>query len=117
MMGHIEHHPNDETILSYAAGSLPAAMALVVGCHLQYCSACRERVAQADAVGGSLMSQLQEKPLSDGRRESMMALLDANPGGGDGVVGVRWADLDELAALGADDSILRPARRLLGGPP
>ena len=62
MMGHIEHHPNDETILSYAAGSLPAAMALVVGCHLQYCSACRERVAQADAVGGSLMSQLQEKP-------------------------------------------------------
>ncbi|WP_372878905.1 ChrR family anti-sigma-E factor [Spongiibacter marinus] len=83
MMGHIEHHPNDETILSYAAGSLPAAMALVVGCHLQYCSACRERVAQADAVGGSLMSQLQEKPLSDGRRESMMALLDANPGGGE----------------------------------
>ena len=37
------------------------------------------------------------------------------PRPGDGVSAVRWADLDDLARLGADSSLLRPARRALAG--
>lgn len=76
-MGHIEHHPNDETIYSYAAGALPAAMALVVGCHLQYCSVCRSKAADGEALGGQLMAELEAKPLSSGIREAMLGLLDS----------------------------------------
>jgi 8-oxo-dGTP pyrophosphatase MutT (NUDIX family) len=38
-------------------------------------------------------------------------------GAGDGVDAVRWAGLADLPRLGVDESILRPARRLFGGPP
>ena len=78
-MSRIEHHPSEETVYSYAAGALPAALALVVGCHLQYCPQCRALAAQGEALGGDLLASLDEKPLSQGRRESMMALLDASP--------------------------------------
>lgn len=75
-MSKIVHHPNDETLYSYAAGSLPAAMALVVGCHLQGCQRCKQELARAESVGGELMASLEAKPLSPKRRESMLAMLD-----------------------------------------
>ena len=78
-MSCIEHHPSEETVYSYAAGALPAALALVVGCHLQYCPQCRALAAKGEALGGDLLSSINQKPLSEGRRESMMALLDASP--------------------------------------
>ncbi len=75
-MAAIEHHPSDETVFSYTAGALPAALALVVGCHLQYCGRCRALAARGEELGGSLLAGLEARPLSAGRRESMMALLD-----------------------------------------
>ncbi|WP_372864058.1 ChrR family anti-sigma-E factor [Spongiibacter sp.] len=72
----IEHHPSDETVFSYAAGALPAALALVVGCHLQYCRRCRALATKGEELGGSLLAGLEAKPLSAGRRESVMAMLD-----------------------------------------
>ena len=55
-MSRIEHHPKDDTLYSYAAGSLPAALALVVGCHLQFCPQCRSQVRSGERLGGTLMS-------------------------------------------------------------
>ena len=40
----ITHHPDDSTLMSYAAGSLPAALAVVVAAHLSVCPRCREEV-------------------------------------------------------------------------
>jgi putative transcriptional regulator len=74
-MSRIEHHPNEATITSYAAGSLPAALALVVGCHLQYCSECRNGVAAGEALGGSLMAGLAPKSLSTSARLNMLDRL------------------------------------------
>ncbi len=75
-MSKIVHHPTDETLYSYAAGSLPAAMALVVGCHLQNCQRCKGELARAESVGGELMASLEAKPLGNHRREAVLAMLD-----------------------------------------
>lgn len=75
-MSQIEHHPNQETILSYAAGSLPAALAIVVGCHLQYCPACRVSVNAGEALGADLMMELSPQTLSARARESVLAQLN-----------------------------------------
>ena len=76
-MSRIEHHPNDESLLSYAAGALPAGLAIVVGCHLQYCPQCRVSVSANEALGAGLMTALTPKALSARARESVLDQLDA----------------------------------------
>ena len=75
-MSRIEHHPNEDTLLSYAAGSLPAALALVVGCHLQFCPQCRTAVRAGESLGGELMTALTPKALSERARANMLQRLD-----------------------------------------
>lgn len=74
-MSRIEHHPNEDTLLSYAAGSLPAALALVVGCHIQFCPHCRSQVRAGESLGGELMSALAPKALSNRARENVLERL------------------------------------------
>jgi putative transcriptional regulator len=70
----IFHHPDDSTLLSYAAGSLSEAFEILVSCHLQNCPVCCERIGEAEILAGSLLSAVQPKPV--GRREQFMAMLD-----------------------------------------
>lgn len=72
----ISHHFDDATLISYAAGALPAGMALLVACHLHWCPACRERVRTAEAVGGALLEGLSPVSLADDALERVMANLD-----------------------------------------
>lgn len=76
-MSRIEHHPNEETLVSYSAGSLPAALALVVGCHLQFCAACRRELGSLESLGGGLISAIEPQPLPSDAREKMLAMLDS----------------------------------------
>lgn len=55
----IVHHPNAETILAHAAGTLDPALALVVTRHLAMCEACRERSRWAAALGAALIEDLR----------------------------------------------------------
>ena len=54
----INHHPDDATLLAYAAGTLSEGFSLVVAAHLEYCPRCRNNLAQAEALGGELMAAL-----------------------------------------------------------
>src|SRR5271165_6457339 len=70
------HHPSDETILSYAAGSLASGPSLVVACHLSFCAECRMTVGRGEAIGGHLLDELAPAALSGGARERALALLE-----------------------------------------
>lgn len=78
-MSQIVHHPSDDTLASYSAGALPAALALVVGCHLECCPQCRAAVRGLESVGGELMAALPPQPLSAAARTNILALLDEQP--------------------------------------
>ncbi|WP_428485464.1 ChrR family anti-sigma-E factor [Rhodopila sp.] len=60
----ITHHPSDTTLLSYATGTLPEALAIVLATHLTYCPACRQALADLEAVGGALLQEIQPIALS-----------------------------------------------------
>lgn len=53
-----KHHPDDATLVSYAAGGLSTGAKLLLECHLACCEHCRQRVAEAEAIGGDLLEHL-----------------------------------------------------------
>lgn len=69
------HHPSDQTLLRYAAGTLPAGPALVVAAHLGGCPVCQRKVATFEAVGGELLAQTEPKRLSSGALDRAFARL------------------------------------------
>ncbi|MGB0204253.1 MAG: ChrR family anti-sigma-E factor [Neptuniibacter sp.] len=75
----IKHHLDEATLVSYAAGSMSQAMALVVACHISICPSCRERVSQSEAIGGILLDSLDEASISDDALDQVLACLDQEP--------------------------------------
>jgi putative transcriptional regulator len=60
----IRHHPRDETLLAYAAGTLASALSAVVASHLALCSKCRVETRRMEAIGGALLKAAAEAGLS-----------------------------------------------------
>jgi putative transcriptional regulator len=81
------HHLDDDVLLAYATGTTTEPVALVAACHLTLCAACRESVAAAETVGGALLDEGPEVPLSDDVLGQVLARLDEYaPGGSPGRV-------------------------------
>ncbi|WP_347331765.1 ChrR family anti-sigma-E factor [Marinimicrobium locisalis] len=65
------HHPDDLTLLDYAAGSLDLAQALAVSVHLGFCSQCQSQLRKLNALGGVLLAET--KPASVGANDDQIA--------------------------------------------
>jgi putative transcriptional regulator len=78
------HHLDQATLIGWASGALAPERAAVAAIHLDVCRHCRTQLADAEAVGGALLSQNQ--PVHDDvsrahrLRQRMLASLDAEPG-------------------------------------
>jgi putative transcriptional regulator len=72
----IVHHPSDPTVLAYAAGTLPEALAIVVGTHLGLCPVCRRTRDALEAIGGVLLDDLPPAALSDNALDRVLARVD-----------------------------------------
>lgn len=72
----IEHHPDDSTLMSYAAGSLPEPLAAVVAAHLEMCPSCTAEVRAMERIGAALFETLQASPVSCGSKEACYAAID-----------------------------------------
>jgi putative transcriptional regulator len=76
----ILHHPEDEFLLSLAAGRLPAGQAVVVAAHIESCAACGARLRTLQAVGGALLERADPHPLSpDLLAATLRRIADAPP--------------------------------------
>ncbi len=51
----ISHHPTDETLAEFAAGTLDEGKSLVVSVHLTHCQACRQAVKQFNLIAGAML--------------------------------------------------------------
>lgn len=74
----VNHHPDDATLLSYAAASLSESFETLISCHLMQCEQCRKRIADAELLGAALVES-QEPKLPDSSRDRFMAMLDDEP--------------------------------------
>ena len=67
------HHPSEEMLLSYAAGSMNEPLALLVATHLALCPECRREVAAYEALGGEELEVQAPALLSS---DSLIRVLD-----------------------------------------
>ncbi len=72
----IAHHPSETTLLAYAAGSLPEALAIVAATHIGGCADCRHRLEALEAVGGVLLDSLPPAALSGDALDRLLARAD-----------------------------------------
>lgn len=75
-MNEIRHHVPDALIAAYAAGNLPQPFALVVATHVSLCLDCRAAYHGHQAVGGAVLDTTEATEVSDGLKDSVLALLD-----------------------------------------
>ncbi|MFG1360853.1 ChrR family anti-sigma-E factor [Xanthobacter pseudotagetidis] len=69
-------HPSEETLVRFAAGTLPAGPRLVVATHLEGCACCRRAVRAFEAVGGALMAAQDGLPLAPDAFSRVMARIE-----------------------------------------
>ncbi|MEP9351051.1 ChrR family anti-sigma-E factor [Xanthobacter sp. KR7-225] len=74
-------HPSEETLLRFAAGTLPAGPRLVVAAHLEGCVRCRATVRAFEAVGGALIEAQDGLPLAPDAFARVVARIDGDAGG------------------------------------
>lgn len=68
----IQHHPDDELLVSYASGDLVEAWSLLVATHSALCTDCRDKVHAAEAVGGALVADSEPVEMEAGALEATM---------------------------------------------
>jgi putative transcriptional regulator len=73
----INHHPDDATIMAYAAGAVTEGFSLVLAAHMELCPHCRDRMALANAVGGELMTDLPPVAMSSGGLQHVWSCIDS----------------------------------------
>ena len=72
----IQHHPDETTLLCYAAGTLSEPFAILVGSHVEMCPACRGALRGMQALGGALMATGPPAALGAGALDDVMSRLD-----------------------------------------
>jgi putative transcriptional regulator len=68
----IQHHLDDATLMSFAAGGLAEALSAVVAAHVALCPACSDKIRRMERIGGALFAGLA--PTLMGREAPVMAL-------------------------------------------
>lgn len=75
-MSTIAHHIPDPILIAYAAGSLPRVFEVVVATHISMCDSCRGALAAHEALGGTVLEDLAEAPVSEDLRAAVLDRLD-----------------------------------------
>lgn len=70
------HHPSDDLLWSYAAGSMDEPSSILIATHLALCPACRSVVAKAECVGGALFEDVEPAAVQADALSSILARLD-----------------------------------------
>ncbi len=75
----IRHHPTDETLAAYAAGTLDLGRRLVVASHVERCAVCRGFVRGLEKVAGVMLENLSPTPMSADALARTLARVDGEP--------------------------------------
>ncbi|MFL9824248.1 ChrR family anti-sigma-E factor [Rhodoplanes sp. SY1] len=73
----VAHHPTEETLAAFAAGTLDEGRMLVVAAHLAACPDCRRTVRMLEATGGLMLDDLAPAEMASDGFLRAMAEIDA----------------------------------------
>ena len=69
----VHHHPENDLLLSYVAGSLAESWSLAIASHLSHCPVCRRDMELAEVVGGVLLGELSAEKMAPDALEHVLA--------------------------------------------
>jgi putative transcriptional regulator len=72
------HHPSEEFLFDYAAGTASSAEALMIATHLVYCSICRDSVRLVQSAGGAMFEGLTPARLPPNMLNRTLAAIDSD---------------------------------------
>ena len=72
----VHHHPPDELLAAFAAGTLDLGQHIAVATHLVGCAKCRAAVRAMEHVGGAVLAALPPAAMSDGSFEALERRLN-----------------------------------------
>lgn len=75
----ISHHPDDATIMAYAAGAVTEGFSLVLAAHLENCPHCQQRLQNAQDMGGEMLMQLQSSAVPTGGLDDIWSRIESHP--------------------------------------
>ncbi len=72
----IQHHPTDELLLAYAAGTLDQGQHIAIATHLLPCAQCRRWVRSMEGLGGTMLGALPPSAMASDALGRVEARLD-----------------------------------------
>jgi putative transcriptional regulator len=106
------HHPGEDLLVDHATGALSHGARLVVASHLGACSLCRRSVAEAESVGGALLSALPPAPmLADALAKALARIERPAP-----LPPPSWADHRDWISIPDEVALAARARRRWAAP-
>ncbi len=76
----VVHHPDDATLVSYAACSIEPNFSLVLDLHIRNCRRCQLRMAEAERLGAALLTQMPAADIDPAVRSNLFQMLDQRQG-------------------------------------
>ncbi|HZD91140.1 MAG TPA: ChrR family anti-sigma-E factor [Pseudolabrys sp.] len=96
----VHHHPSDETLAAYTAGTLDLGRRLVVASHLERCGACAKFMRGLERVAGTMLDDLPPTAMSGDALTRTLGRIDSpRTDGGARPFSVAPADPDLPACL------------------
>jgi putative transcriptional regulator len=75
----ISHHPDEDLLAAFAAGSLDLGQRVAIATHLMACESCRDWIRSMERVGGALISNMSPVALSEGALARTLARIGEPP--------------------------------------
>ena len=72
----ISHHPTEQTLLAYAAGTLSEALAMVIATHLGHCEVCQRSLSTLETMGGALLDEIAPMALNTDALDLLLTRVD-----------------------------------------
>ena len=77
MINTTNHHPDENMLIEFSAGTLETAASICVSAHLHFCSRCRTKLLRLDQVGSQIMSQSEPMEVADNAFDQVMEKIDS----------------------------------------
>jgi putative transcriptional regulator len=71
-----QHHPDDNLLTEFSAGTLDMAQAIAVSAHLHYCPYCRNKVEKMNNIGAALFTMSEPDDTKENNTLSFETLME-----------------------------------------
>ena len=72
----IQHHPTDNILVEFAAGTLDTAQAVAVNAHMHFCTKCQQNIKKMEQTGGAMLDSLDPEALAENSFDKLLSAIE-----------------------------------------